>query len=142
MQGWWKRFHLARTRLQFRDDFDRIQREFSPNFLSKAPRSGHDWGSIVVLGLCRSSSDQVGAIPRQKRCDRGSIAARWDRDRGVLPRFVCNVRWLEPQVIWRVTIAHHRGRRIAIETGVHRQPSICEDRDEGYCEQSRASISR
>ena len=26
LQGWWERFQLARTRLQFRDDFDRIQR--------------------------------------------------------------------------------------------------------------------
>ena len=49
---------------------------FSPNFLSKAPRSGHDWGSIVVLGLRQSSSYQVGAIPRKKSRDRGAIEPR------------------------------------------------------------------
>ena len=38
------------------------------------PQSGHDRASIVVLGLSQSSSDQVGAIPQQKACDRGSIA--------------------------------------------------------------------
>ena len=64
-------------------NFETILTEFSGGFSSHfhdfsttiGPRSGHDWGSIVVLGLRRSSSDQVGAIPQQKACDRGSIAA-------------------------------------------------------------------
>ena len=56
------------------------------------PRSGHDQGLIVVIGFRRSSSNQVGAIPPRKTCDRGSIAARSDRDPGVLPCFVCAVR--------------------------------------------------
>ena len=47
----------------------------------------------MALGPRRSSSDQVGAIPRRKICNRGSITARSDRDLGVLPRLVCTVRW-------------------------------------------------
>ena len=43
------------------------------------PRSGHDQASIVVLGLRRSSSDHVEAIPRHKACDRGSIAKFFHR---------------------------------------------------------------
>ena len=39
-----------------------------------SPRSGHDRASIVILELRRSSSARVESIPRQKACDRGSIA--------------------------------------------------------------------
>ena len=89
LQGSWERFHLARTRLQFRDDFDRIKRSNSLKFLPRshhdratiAPRSGHDRASIVILELRQSSSAQVGSIPRQKTCDRGSIAPRSRLDR-------------------------------------------------------------
>ena len=53
---------------------------FSPHFHNFStmigPRSGHDRASIAVLGLRRSSSDHVEAIPRQKACDRGSIGPR------------------------------------------------------------------
>ena len=49
---------------------------FSLNFSSKAPRLGHDRASIMVLGLRRSSSAQVGEILWQKMCDRGSIGPR------------------------------------------------------------------
>ena len=82
LQGSWERFHLARTRLQFRADFDRISRSKSLQFLSRShhdrativPRSGHDRASIVILELRRSSSARVESIPWQKGCDRGSIA--------------------------------------------------------------------
>ena len=43
LQGSWERFHLARTRLQFRDDFDRISRSKSLKFF---PRSHHDHVAI------------------------------------------------------------------------------------------------
>ena len=93
---------------------------FSPHFhnftTTIGPQSGHDRASIVVLGLRRSLSDHVEAIPREKACDRGLIAprsrldraaiaarSRLDRgliaprsrlDREVLPQHLCTVRFL------------------------------------------------
>ena len=67
----------------------RICGQFASIFASKRPRfsprsghdrstirsrSGHDRGLIVTLGLCRSPSDPVEAIPRRKLPDRGLIA--------------------------------------------------------------------
>ena len=75
----------------------RICGKFASIFSSKSPRfsprwghdrdtigsrSGHDRGLIVILGLRRSSSDRVEAIPQQaprSRLDRAGIAARSDR---------------------------------------------------------------
>ena len=82
LQGSWERSHLARTRLQFRDDFDRISRSKSLQFLPRshhdramiAPRSGHDRASIVILEIGRPPSDSIGSIPRKNLCDHGSIA--------------------------------------------------------------------
>ena len=53
------------------------------------PRSGHDRVLIVIMELGRPPSGPVGAIPRRKMCDHGSIMPRsW-----VFPRLVCTVRW-------------------------------------------------
>ena len=97
MQGSWERFHLARTRLQFRIDFDQIQRWIWPQFPLKSttigPRLGFDRGPrspSIVVGSSRSDS---AAKEVRSRLDRVMIAARSDGDRGVLPRFVCTVRW-------------------------------------------------
>ena len=46
-------------------------------------------------------------------CDRGLIAPRSDRDRGVLPRIVCTV-GCALQVEWMVPITRHSGRQITI----------------------------
>ena len=72
---------------EFSGGFSSHFHDFSTTIDHDRPRSGHDWGSIVVQGLRRSSSDQVGAIPRQKRCDRGSIAPRSRLDRTAIVGF-------------------------------------------------------
>ena len=74
---------------------------FSLNFASKEPRFGHDRAtigprschdraSIVVLGLRRSSSDQVEVIPRCKTHDRGSITPRSRFDQTAIVGFFRN----------------------------------------------------
>ena len=42
----------------------------------------HDRATIVVPILRRSPADRLETTPQRKNCDRGSIAARSDRDRG------------------------------------------------------------
>ena len=67
--------------------------EFGFNFASKrttiAPRSGHDHASIVVLMLQRPPYDDRGGDSTtndaRSQLDRTAIAARSDRDHGVLP---------------------------------------------------------
>ena len=50
-------------------------------------RSGHDRGLIVILGLRRSRSNLVHAIPRRKLPDRGSIEPRsWSSSMNRLDR--------------------------------------------------------
>ena len=108
----------------------------------------HDRATIVVLVLRRSLAGRLETNARRSHDRISSIAARSRRDRGLIglrswsSSTMFRRRWIELQVIWMVTIARHRGRRIAIERGVNRQPLICEDCDEDYCEQSGASISR
>ena len=46
--------------------------------------------------------DSASNAPRS-RLDRGAIAVRSDRDRGVLPRFVCTVRWISGK--WTISIS-------------------------------------
>ena len=84
LQGSWERFHLARTRLQFCDVFDRISRSKSLQFL---PRSHHDHAAIgprscvdrdprapsIIVGSSRVDSAAEGV---QSRLDRGSIGLR------------------------------------------------------------------
>ena len=123
-------------------DLAPISTILAPRSTTIGPRLRFDRGPRSPSIFFGSSRCDSAAKEVRSRLDRAPIAARSDRDRGVLPRLICTVRWLELQVIWRVTIARHCGRRIAIKRGVHRQPSISEDRDEGYCEQSGASISR
>ena len=106
------------------------------------------FATIVVLVLRRSPVSRLETNARRSHDGISSITARSRRDRGSIgmrswsSSTMFRRRWMELQVIWMVTIALHRGRRIAIERGVNRQPSICEDRDEDYCEQSGTSISR
>ena len=75
LQGSWERFHLARTRLQFLDDFDRISWSKSLQFL---PRSHHDRAMIAprsghLLILSDRFRDEICAIAARSRRDRGSI---------------------------------------------------------------------
>ena len=112
------------------------------------PQSDRDRAMIVVLVLRRSPAGGLDTNARRSHDRISSIAARSHRDRGLIglrswsSSTMFRRRWIELQVIWMVTIARHRGRRIAIERGVNHQPSICEDRDEDYYEQSGASIWR
>ena len=60
LQGSWERFHLARTRLQFRDDFDRISWLKSLQFL---PRSRHDHAAIGPQSCVdRDPGDRLAAF--------------------------------------------------------------------------------
>ena len=71
-------------------------------------------------------------------CDRGSIAAQADRDRGVLPRIVCTV-GCALQVKWMVPITRHSGRQITIaRMGEDRG----DDRDHDVVRQIQRPISR
>ena len=83
---------------KFASIFSSKRPRFSPRWghdrATIGSRSGHDRGLIVILGLRRSPSDRVEAIPQRKLHDRGSIApgSRLDRtDRGVLPRIVWTI---------------------------------------------------
>ena len=55
------------------------------DFRHDRPRSGHDRASIMLQILQQLLFADRGLIPRRMVCDRGSIAARSDRDRGVPP---------------------------------------------------------
>ena len=57
-------------------------RDFCHDRATIAPRSNRDRATIVVLILHRSPADRLETIPQGKNCDRGSIAARSDRNRG------------------------------------------------------------
>ena len=57
------------------------------------PRLGVDRGPRFPSIVVRSSRSDSAAKDVRSRHDRGSIAARSNRDRGVLPRLVCTVRW-------------------------------------------------
>ena len=147
------RFRWHRSWLQFRDEsvvslasiLLPNSHDFCHDRATIAPRTGRDRATIVVIR--RSPSDQLETIPRRFHYEISWIAARSRRDRGSIgPRSWSSStiflrRWIELQVRWMVTIARHRGCRIAIERRVHRQLSICEDRDEDCCEKFGASIS-
>ena len=87
---------------------------FSVNFTSKAPRLGHDRASIVVLGLRRSSSARMAAIPPRMLPNRGSIAPRSRLDRTAIVEFFHNSSTPSDRSSgdWRVTIARSRGPRL------------------------------
>ena len=77
-------FNSATILTKFSGGFSSYFPDFSTTI---GPRSGHDRGSIVVLGFSRSSSNQVGAIPPRKTCNRGSIAPRSRLDRTAILGF-------------------------------------------------------
>ena len=52
-----------------------------------APRSGHDRGLIVIMGIRQSPSGPMEAIPGRKFRDRGSIALRSRFDRTTIMEF-------------------------------------------------------
>ena len=136
---------LALTQPQFRFNFCF---KMAMIFATIKPRSDRDRATIVVLVLrwspCRSTRDECPTIPRQNLLDRGSIALLSRFDRAAIVEFFHDV---PPSLDWtssdmdghdRVTVAVGSRSR----GGVNRQSYICEDRDEDYCEQSGASISR
>ena len=91
----WERFLGAMSWLQFRANLVvSLAFIFLPNshdFLHDqamiGPRSGHDRGLIMILGLHRSPSALVEAIPRRKLHDGGSIAPRSWFDRTAIVEF-------------------------------------------------------
>ena len=70
------------------DNVASIPRRFWLDLLVHRPqislKLGHDRASIVILDLGRPPSDLVGAIPREKLHDRGSIAPRSVFDRAAI----------------------------------------------------------
>ena len=117
LQGSWERFQLARTRLQFRADFDRISRSKSLQFL---PRSQHDRATIglrscvdrdpgalsIIVGSSRIDSAVEGV---RSRLDRAAITARSRRDRGSIAKFFHDVSAPSDGDL-KIVIANNRGR--------------------------------
>ena len=80
----WERLHLAKTRLQFRADFDRISRSKS---LQCLPRSDHDRAAIGPRSCVDRDPGAPSIIVGSSGIDSAAECVRSRLDRGSIARF-------------------------------------------------------